>query len=120
MDEKKVSMNSIMCVQCKEIKAVRKDVFLARIKKYGSVEKLLKAYRCQRCRNGTAKRGIQCSKCKEIKAVRKDVYKQRIERYKSEEELLKRYLCRKCRKIVKHQKRVKSKRGVHKDDISVL
>lgn len=99
------SVTSIKCVVCGEIKAVRPDVFLQRVKNFGSVERLLQNYKCQRCRNGQVKRGIQCVRCKEIKAVRKDVYLKRIVRAGSEESLIKSYLCRKCRKVVKHEQK---------------
>ncbi len=106
----KLDMTFIRCTKCSDIKAVRKNIFLARIEKYGSVSILLKKYLCRKCRNGTAKSGIQCVRCSEIKAVRKDVYKQRIKRYGSEKELLSRYLCRKCRKIVRHEKKLLEKK----------
>ncbi|KKN44326.1 hypothetical protein LCGC14_0694280 [marine sediment metagenome] len=98
---------SIQCSKCRDIKAVRREVFLKRIEKFGSVGKLIANYKCQKCRNG-AKNGIQCVQCKEIKAVRRDVYKKRIEWYGSEEKLVAKYLCRKCRRIAKHEKKMQA------------
>ena len=98
---------SIKCTKCGDIKAVRREVFLKRIERFGSIGKLIANYRCQKCRNG-AKNGIQCVRCREIKAVRRDVYKIRVERYGSEKNLIARYLCRKCRKIIKHESKMQA------------
>lgn len=117
MAQKKVikSRTSIKCSKCGTIKAVRKEVFLQRVEKFGSVGKLIANYKCQQCRNG-AKHGIQCIRCEEIKAVRKDVYQQRVKRYGSEEKLLASYLCRRCRRVVKHEQKIKDRKVVTKSD----
>jgi len=113
MVQKKVvkGQTSIQCSKCGTIKAVRREVFLQRVEKFGSVGRLIANYKCQQCRN-SAKHGIQCVRCEEIKAVRRDVYQQRVERYGSEEKLLAIYLCRRCRKIVKHEQKIKDRRKV--------
>ena len=98
----------LQCCKCGKKVGVRGAVFLQRVEKYGSIEKLLTGYLCRDCRpKGPPDGHMQCIICGEFKTVRTDVYKQRIERYGSEEKLLKNYLCRKCRKAVK---RIKSKR----------
>ena len=42
--------NGIQCTRCKEIKAVRKDVYKKRVERYKSEEALLANYLCRRCR----------------------------------------------------------------------
>ena len=113
------NFTSIRCAKCGDIKAVRKEVFLKRAEKFGSIETLLKRYKFRYCRKGQAKSGIRCSKCGDVKGVRKDVYQQRIVRYGTEENLLAKYLCRKCRKIVKHNKKISARKFMLQGDNDV-
>lgn len=48
--EKKLSKSKIQCTKCKEMKAVRPEVFDKRVEKFGSEEKLRAEYLCQKCR----------------------------------------------------------------------
>ncbi len=48
--EKGPSKSKIQCTKCKEMKAVRPEVFDKRVEKFGSEEKLRADYLCQKCR----------------------------------------------------------------------
>lgn len=48
--ERGPSKSKIQCVKCKEMKAVRPEVFEKRVAAYGSEEKLRASYLCQKCR----------------------------------------------------------------------
>ncbi len=48
--EKVPSKSKITCTKCKEVKAVRPEVFDKRVEKFGSEEKLRAGYECQKCR----------------------------------------------------------------------
>ena len=111
MEEDKISKTEIRCSKCMKLKSMRPDVFKVRVKKFGSVQKLIKNYKCRVCREKKLNNKIACSMCHELKGVRTDVYKQRIKRYGSEEKLKENYKCRKCRKIDKRLRKKENKGG---------
>jgi len=49
-DKPKYSRNKIACIKCGQVKAVRPEVYQARVEKYGSEEKLQRSYLCMKCR----------------------------------------------------------------------
>jgi hypothetical protein len=49
-EEKKKVVNSVVCSKCKQKRFVNPKAFLARVKKYGSVEEIEKNWICRECK----------------------------------------------------------------------